>query len=301
METNIQQTPKNFKSGYVALIGKPNVGKSTLMNQFLKQKIAIVSRRPQTTRHRILGILSGDDYQIIFQDTPGIIQPKYELQKTMVQTAQKGISEADEILMMVDAKRIEEADEAVINSLKSIKKPACLIINKVDSVAKETILPIIDKYKEAPEFKEIIPISALSGEGTDDLLEVILKYLPTGFPFYPPEMISNEPERFFVSEFIREQIFVNFGEEVPYSTTVQVEDFTERPGKKDFISAAIIVERDSQKGILIGKGGHALKRVGQEARKEIEAFLDRPVYLQLQVRVKKKWRRDATWVKRFGY
>lgn len=301
MTTETQQTPETFKAGYVALIGKPNVGKSTLMNQFLKQKIAIVSRRPQTTRHRILGILSGDDYQIIFQDTPGIIQPKYELQKTMVQTAQKGISEADVILMMVDAKRIEEDDEAVITSVKSIKKPVCLIINKVDSVAKGTILPIIDKYKDAKEFKEIVPISALSGDGTDDLLKVILKYLPVGFPFYPPEMISNEPERFFVSEFIREQIFVNFGEEVPYSTTVQVEDFTERPGKKDYILASIIVERDSQKGILIGKGGYALKRVGQEARKEIEAFLDRPVYLQLQVRVKKKWRRDATWVKRFGY
>ncbi len=301
MQPATQNNPEHFKAGYVALIGKPNVGKSTLMNQFLKQKIAIVSRRPQTTRHRILGILNGDAYQIIFQDTPGMIQPKYELQKFMVQTAQKSIAEADLILMMIDAKHSEAEDEIVLKPLRSTHKPVCLIINKVDAVAKATLLPVIDQYKDIPEFKEIIPVSALTGEGTDDLLKVILKYLPAGFPFYPPEMISNEPERFFVSEFIREQIFLQFGEEIPYSTTVQVEDFNERPGKKDYILAAIVVERDSQKGILIGKGGHALKRLGQAARKEIETFLERPVYLELQVRVRKKWRKDATWVKRFGY
>ncbi len=301
MQPGTQNLSDNFKAGYVALIGKPNVGKSTLMNQFLKQKIAIVSRRPQTTRHRILGILTGDDYQIIFQDTPGMIQPQYELQKFMVQTAQKSITEADLILMMINAKRIESEDEIVLQTLRSTNKPVCLIINKVDAVARATLLPVIDHYKDMPEFKEIIPVSALTGEGTDDLLKVILKYLPAGFPFYPPEMISNEPERFFVSEFIREQIFLQYGEEIPYSTTVQVEDFNERPGKKDYILAAIVVERDSQKGILIGKGGHALKRLGQAARKEIETFLERPVYLELKVRVRKKWRKDAIWVKRFGY
>ncbi len=292
---------KPFKSGYVVLIGKPNVGKSTLMNQFLKQKVAIVSKRPQTTRHQILGILSEENYQIIFLDTPGLIQPKYELQKSMMKTAQRSISEADLILMMVEARGLQEKDENVLSLLEKFKQPKCLVINKVDITPKEQVLPLIDRFKDGKLFKEMIPISAKTGDGTEDLRSIILSFLPAGEPFYPPEMISSAPERFFVAELIREKIFENFGEEIPYSTAVMIEEYEERPKAKDYVRARIFVERDSQKGILIGKSGHALKKVGQQAREDIEKFLDRPVYLELEVRVRKKWRRDAHWVKRLGY
>ncbi len=291
----------SFRVGYVAIVGKPNVGKSTLMNTLLHQKLAIVSSKPQTTRHRILGILNGDDHQVIFLDTPGLMVPKYLLQEAMVKTARKTMREADLILMMVEATGLLPEDEEVIRLLDNFKVPQFLIINKVDLVPKNSILPLIDRFRSAGRFQEIVPISALKADGLDLLLSLIIKTLPEGEPFYPPDRLSDEPERFFVSEIIREQIFLQYGEEIPYATAVQVEAFEERPEKKDYIRAIIAVEQDSQKGILIGKGGRALKRVGKAAREDIEQFLGRPVFLELKVSVRKKWRKNASLVKRLGY
>lgn len=290
-----------FKAGYVAIVGRPNVGKSTLMNQLIHEKLAIVSPKPQTTRHRILGILTGKNYQAIFLDTPGLIKPNYLLQEAMMETVSKTMKDADLILMMLDASDIRAEDELVLQAVSQSQRPKCLLINKADKVPKLNILPIIDRFRNDAQFKEIIPISALKNDGLEVLLEQILKYLPEGVPFYPPDMVSDEPERFFVAELIREQIFMHFGDEIPYATAVQIEQFEERPGRKDFIRAVISVERSSQKGILIGKQGQALKKIGSAARVQIEQFLERPVYLQLDVRVQKKWRKDPAQVKRFGY
>jgi GTP-binding protein Era len=290
-----------FKSGYVAIVGKPNVGKSTLLNHFLKQKLAIVTPKPQTTRNRILGILNGNHYQVILLDTPGLIEPKYKLQESMVRTAMSTIKEADLILMMIEAQALSEADETVLRSLESSPVHKILVINKVDTIRKEELLPLMDEVKDRKVFREIIPISALKGDGLEDLLNEILKILPQGDPFYPPDIISDEPERFFVAEIIREKIFLCYGEEIPYATAVTIAEFKERSGQKDYIHAKIYVERESQKGILIGKGGKALKRVGQRAREEIETFLGRSVYLQLEVAVKKKWRKDPNLMKSLGF
>ena len=290
-----------FRAGYVAIVGRPNVGKSTLMNRLLRQKLAIVSPKPQTTRHRILGILNEKDHQVIFLDTPGLMEPRYLLQEAMVKTARASMTEADLILMMVEAAGIQAQEEELAASLDHHAIPKFLIINKVDLVKKEQILPMIDRFRSSGVFREIIPISALKADGLDALRSLILDALPAGEPFYPPDVISDEPERFFVSEMIREQIFLNFGEEIPYATTVQVDEFKERKRGKDFIRALIIVEHDSQKGIIIGRGGQALKRVGRMARENIEHFIGRSVFLELQVRVKKKWRKDANLMKQLGY
>ncbi len=291
----------NFKVGYIAIIGKPNVGKSTLMNTFLKRKISIVSPKPQTTRNRILGILNGKDHQVIFLDTPGLITPKYQLQKSLVKTAKSSLKEADIILMMVDVNSKGPGTEPVIENLKSYRIPKFLLINKIDLYPKDYLLPMIDSFNNINIFNEIIPISALYNDGLDALFTSILKNLPLGQPFYPQDVISNEPERFFVSEIIREKMFFLYEKEIPYSTAVQLTEFKERKGKKDFIHAIVIVERESQKGILIGRKGEALKQVGIKARKDIEEFLGRNVYLELEVKVRKKWRRNPAIIKGLGY
>jgi len=299
---NAESNPqKSFRVGYAAIVGKPNVGKSTLMNRLLRQKLAIVSPKPQTTRHRILGILNGRDHQVIFLDTPGLMHPKYRLQKNMVKTAQKTMKEADLILMMVEATGVSTNDENVVHMLNSLKAQKFLLVNKVDLVQKNRLLPLIENFQEMALFQEIVPISALRSDGLDLLLSLILKYLPEGEPFYPPDMVSDEPERFFVSEIIREQIFIHYGEEIPYSAAVQIETFEEKPEHKDYIRAIVNVERDSQKGIIIGKGGQTLKKVGIRARENIEQFLGRPVFLELDVRVKKNWRKNDSLIKRMGY
>ena len=290
-----------FKSGYVVIVGRPNVGKSTLMNALLRQKLSIVSPKPQTTRHRILGILNGDGYQIVFLDTPGLVEPKYLLQEKMLKSARATMGEADLILAMVEAEEIHTDDENMPSLLAPYAVPKFLLINKIDLLPKDRILPVIDHYRATAAFQEIIPVSALHNDGVDLLLTQILKALPKGDPYYPPDIISDEPERFFVSEIIREQIFLQYGEEIPYSTTVQIDEFHEKQEGKDFIRAVIYVERDSQKGILIGKGGGAIKRVGSSSRESIEAFLDRPVFLALDVRVQKKWRKDPKAIRRLGY
>ena len=291
----------NFKAGYIAIMGRPNVGKSTLMNALLERKISIVSPKPQTTRNRVLGILNGKKHQVIFLDTPGLITPKYQLQKSLVNTAKTTLKQADIILLMIDMYSKEPGMESIIKDLKIFPAPKFLLINKIDLFPREHILPLIDSVKNKGLFKEIIPISALHKDGLDILFSAILLHLPSGQPLYPQDVISNEPERFFVSEIIREKIFFLYEKEVPYSTAVQIAEFKEREGRKDFIHALIIVERDSQKGIIIGKQGQALKQVGMKARKDIEAFLGREVYLTLEVRVRKKWRKNTAIIKGLGY
>ena len=292
---------KPFRAGYIAIIGKPNVGKSTLMNHLLEEKLAIVSPRPQTTRNRILGILNGDGYQAIFLDTPGLMEPKYLLQQSLAKTSMSTMEQADLILFLIDAKNISVEDDKIIDILKTKHALKFLIINKIDLVKREQILPIIQTFQAYKIFKEIIPISALKPDGLELLLSLSTASLPESKPFYPADIFTDEPERFFVSEIIREKIFLFYGEEIPYATAVQINTFQEKPGEKDYIRAIIHVERDSQKGILIGKKGQAIKKVGQTARKDIEQFLGRPVFLELDVQVKKKWRKNPVLIKRLGY
>jgi GTP-binding protein Era len=295
----------DFRTGYVAIIGEPNVGKSTLMNALLEQKISIVTAKPQTTRRKILGILNGDGYQAIFLDTPGILKPKYLLQKAMLETVFSAIDDADLVFLMIEAAHPDvepgENGEQVLVSLKRTGKPLFLLINKIDIVPKVELLPIIDHYSKLSIFNEIIPISALNHENLDDLKATLIRHLPIGEPYFPQDAITDQPEKFFVAELIREKVFERYRDEIPYSTEVEVVEFKERKGKKDFISAEISVERNSQKGILIGKAGRALKEVGELARKEIEDFLGRPVFLEMRVKVRQDWRRDERWLKRLGY
>ena len=289
-----QMSFKDFKSGYVAIIGKPNVGKSTLLNSLLKYKLSIVTPKPQTTRHRILGILNGENYQALFIDTPGMIKPAYPLQKLMQKEIRSALEDADLILLMIEPNNLpDESEKRVIESL--LKKPAILVINKVDTVDRRVILPLIEEYSKK-NFKDIFPIAALYNDGVEALKKGIVENLPVGEPFYPPDQITERPEKFFVAEIIREAIFNHYGEEIPYSTTVEIEEFKERGAAKDFIKAIIYTERDSQKAILIGKDGRALKKVGSVARENIEYFLNHSVYLELWVKVKEAWRSDETFI-----
>jgi len=285
----------------VALAGRPNVGKSTLMNALIAEKLAIVSPKPQTTRRRVLGILNGTDYQVILLDTPGWLTPKYLLQKAMTQAVEAALADADLVLMITEAGVPEEADDPVLDLMRTVRQPRLLAINKIDRIEKTLLLPQIDALHQAALFEAVIPISALKKDGLDVLLEQIRIRLPAGEPFYPPDMLSDAPERFFVGELIREQIFHRFQDEIPYATAVHIQTFEENPGRKDLIEAVITVERDSQKAILIGKGGKALKEIGTAGRAAIEAFLERPVFLKLVVRVRKKWRQDRHLLRQFGY
>lgn len=288
-----------FRSGYVSIIGKTNVGKSTLLNQLLRFKLSIVTPKPQTTRKRVIGILNGQGYQIIFIDTPGIIEPKYTLQEVMMKYVKTAMDDADIILYMVDVS--EGSFEEIGGKIRRLNKPVILLLNKIDLIKKDSILPIIEGYNKAYTFEAIIPISALKNDGTDRVVDEIVRLLPEGHPYYPTDYITPVEERFFVSEIIREKVFLLYGEEIPYSTHVEIEEFKEREKGKDYIRAIVYVERDSQKGILIGKGGEALKRVGREARMEIEAFLGRPVFLELFVKVSEDWRKKQIRLKEFGY
>ncbi|MDP2209529.1 MAG: GTPase Era [Bacteroidota bacterium] len=302
-ETSILKQ-ENFRCGYVVIVGEPNVGKSTLMNTLLGQKISIVTNKPQTTRHKLLGILSSESYQIIFLDTPGLLKPKYKLQSFMMDAAYSAINDADVVFMMVDAEeKVDKKNDYDItfDLIKKINKPTFLVINKVDLVKKFSLLPIIDFYSNKFPFVEIFPISALNGIGTDDLLKSVVDSLPLHPPYYPTDSVSDASERFFVSEIIREKIFEKYKQEIPYSTTVEIIEFKERKVKKDFISAEIYVERQSQKGILIGKKGEALKAIGESARADLEKFLGRSVFLDLHVKVREKWRDSEAWLNRLGY
>lgn len=291
-------SPEDFRSGYIALIGKPNVGKSTLLNALLGQKLSIVTRKAQTTRHRILGILTEQDCQIIFLDTPGIMRPNTRLDQSMMRKVKESVSDADLVVFMADAR----ATEPDLHSLESIvHRPAILAINKIDLVKQETLLPMIEAYMDLRPFEAVVPISALKGRKLTALMHEIREHMSPGPAFYPPEMLSEHPERFFVSEIIREKVFEKFRQEVPYSVAVTIVNFVERPAQKDLIEADIIVEQSSQKGILIGSGGIALKSIGIAARQDIEIFLNRKVYLKLFVRVRKNWRNREAFLRSFGY
>jgi GTP-binding protein Era len=295
----------SFRCGYVAIIGEPNVGKSTLMNGLIGQKLSIVTPKPQTTRHKVLGLLSTNEHQVIFLDTPGIIKPKYLLHEAMMAFASSALEDADVVLFMIDATDpkvgIDLTREEAFSRLTGLRKPVFLVINKADAVNKVEILPVMEFYSRAFAFKEIFPISALKLDGTQGLLMAIVSQLPIHSPYYPLDIVSEQDERFFVSEIIREKIFEKYQQEIPYSTTVAIVEFKEREEGKTFISADIYVERDSQKGILIGKQGAALKQIGRWARKDIETFLQHTVFLELRVKVRKDWREDKEWLARFGY
>ncbi len=293
-------TQKQYRAGYVAIVGKPNVGKSTLLNALLGQKISIITPKPQTTRHRILGILSRESFQAIFLDTPGLIDPRYKLQKYMVGKVHQAVADADVAIVMTEVTDPDIPD-SLLEEIKKQSVPSFLILNKCDMINRNEALPVIESFHGKNIFDEIIPVSALKAEGVDEIEKTIEKYLPVHPPYYPPDIVSEHPERFFVAELIREQIFLRFSQEVPYSTAVQIIEFKEREGRKDVIRAEIIVDRESQKPILIGKGGKKLKELGTAAREQIELFLDRPVFLELFVKSRDKWRDDDQWLKRLGY
>ena len=295
-----EQNP--FKSGYVSIIGEPNVGKSTLLNAVIGEKLAIVTPKPQTTRNRITGILTADSHQIIFLDTPGVLTPKYRLHDQMVKTAYTAITDADIVLYMIDVSRLNSGiEEKILDQLKKAAQQVILVINKIDLISNPTLLPIIASYQEKFPFLEIIPISATTGDGVLQLRETIVKHIPEGPPYFPPDQLSDLPKRFFISETIREKIFLRTNQEIPYASSVVVEEFKERPNGKIYISAMLYVERQSQKGILVGKGGQTIKKIGQLARTEIEQFLEKTVFLDLRVSVKADWRRDERKLKDMGY
>lgn len=290
-----------FKSGFVSIIGRPNVGKSTLLNAILGEKIAIVSPKPQTTRNRIRGIKNVEDAQIIFLDTPGIHYAKGYLNEFMVKEAISAIQDVDVIVYIVEAsKTLGKDDSLIIDNLRRIKSPAILGINKTDITRKENILPLIAEYSKLYTFKEIIPISAIRGEGIEALLKIVAKLLPEGPKYFPEDILTDLPERFIVAEIVREKIFKLTRQEIPYSTAVVIDSFKENP-KIVSISATINVERDSQKGIIIGKGGKMLKEIGTLARIDIEKLLGAKVYLELFVKVEKDWTKDKKLLKEFGY
>ncbi len=294
------------KSGYVAILGKPNVGKSTLMNAMLGQKLSIVTSKPQTTRKRILGILTDEDYQIIFLDTPGILEPSYLLQKKMMEDVDVSVHDADLIILMIDV----EADPSGENTLKDQFvselltkniRPKILLINKIDLSTQEHVKTLIQKFEESKKFISVIPISASLSYNITSLLNVIIEHLPVQPKFYPDDIVADANERFFVSEIIREKVLELYKEEIPYSCEVLIADFKERNEGKDFIQAEIVVEKESQKGIIIGKQGSAIKKLGEIARGSIEEFLQKEVFLELRVKVRKKWRSDEKMLKSFGY
>lgn len=290
----------DFKAGYVSIIGKTNVGKSTLLNQLLMYKLSIVTPRPQTTRKRVIGILNGEGYQIIFIDTPGIIEPRYRLHEIMMKYVKMAMEDADIILYMVDVS-LDTPVEDIKRSIREGGKPVILLLNKIDLIKKELLLSMIDEYSKVYPFKAIIPISALKNDGLDRVVNEIIQWLPQSPPYYPSDYITPEQERFFVSEIIREKVFLFYGEEIPYSTHVEIEEFKERQKGRYYIRATIYVEKESQKGILIGKDGQALKRVGREARQEIDGFLDHPVFLELFVKVSEGWRKKEGRLRELGY
>ena len=297
---------QDFKSGYVSIIGAPNVGKSTLLNTILGQKLAIVTPKPQTTRNQIRGIVTTDTHQIIFVDTPGLMDPKYLLQSEMVRTAYGAMRDADVILLVVDVSGQNEAIETeIIEQIRRLKRAKkILVLNKVDLVNKRTLLPLIEDFNEKSLFDEIVPISAKTGDGVSSLLEQVAAFLPFGPLYYPADQLSDLPERFFISETVREKLLLITKREVPYSCAVVVEEFEKRKRRNSdeilYIRAIIYAEKQTQKQIIIGKGGNIVKRVGELARLDIEKFLETPVYLELYVTVKTNWRRDSQKLKELG-
>jgi len=288
-----------MKSGFVNIFGKPNAGKSTLLNALMGEKMAIVSPKVQTTRHRIKAILTSNQYQIIFSDTPGIIEPKYKLHEKMMQAVKSSLEDADVALLITDAGEDQEESHAIFSSLR-LKMPALVILNKADYVKPEQINAAKEFYTKQSYCRQVLVISALKKKGIDELLKAVVALLPEGLPFYDGDDLSDLPTKFFVGEMIREKIFMLFGDEIPYHTTVLVQEFKEKATLIK-IQADIIVQRDTQKGIILGEGGKMIKELGTRARKDIEEFLGSKVFLELFVKVRPKWRDNELQLREYGY
>ena len=288
------------KSGFVNIIGNPNVGKSTLMNTLVGERLSIITSKAQTTRHRILGIVNDENHQIIFSDTPGVLEPAYKMHQSMMTFVKSALTDADIILFMVEVKENRFKDDDILNKLKKTSTPILLLINKIDEVDQQFLEEKVAFWKKEIPQAEIYPLSALHNFNIDNIFERIKELLPEGEPYYEKDALTDKPEKFFVAEIIREKILLNYQKEIPYSCEVEVEEY------KEFadiikIRANIIVARDSQKGIIIGHQGKGLKKVGTEARKDIETFVQKKVFLELYVKVSKDWRDNDNQLKRFGY
>lgn len=293
---------KSFKSGFVAIVGRPNVGKSTFMNYVLGQKIAIMSDKAQTTRNKIQGVYTKDNAQIVFLDTPGIHKPKHELGEFMVKSAYSALKEVDAVLFMVNvSEKRGPGDDFIIEKLKGIKTPIFLVLNKIDLVTPEVLLERVESYKDAIDFAGVFPISVLQGNNVNELMEALIEALPEGPQYYPADQITDHPEYFVVSELIREKILQLTQEEIPHSVAVTVDKMQKDEFDKVHVYANIIVERKSQKGIIIGKGGRLLKEIGTRARRDIQQLLGNKVYLELWVKVEKDWRKRKSNLQEYGY
>ena len=288
------------QAGFVNIIGKPNVGKSTLMNAMIGENLSIITSKAQTTRHRILGIVNGDNFQIVYSDTPGLLKPGYKLQEYMLKFARKAISDADIVLFVTDPKEDKEGAGETLEHLQKLKVPLLVLINKIDLSNEKQVMDLMKEWQEALPKARVIPISALEKFNLEKVFALILENLPESPPYYPKDELTDKSERFFVSEIIREKILLNYQQEIPYSVEVEVDSFKETE-KIINISCFIYVERDSQKGILIGHHGKGLKKVGSQARVDIENFLGKKVFLETRVKVKKDWRNDGRFLKQSGY
>ena len=288
------------KAGFVNIIGNPNVGKSTLMNAFVGEKLSIITSKAQTTRHRILGIVNGDDFQVVLSDTPGIIKPAYELQESMMDFVKSAFEDADVLIYMVEIGEQELKDEAFFNKITHSKIPVLLLLNKIDKSNQEQLESQVQIWAEKVPNAEIFPISALEGFNIKEVFNRILELLPESPAFYPKDQLTDKPERFFINETIREKILLYYKKEIPYAVEIETEEFLEEESIIR-IRAVIMVERDTQKGIIIGHKGSALKRVGIEARKDLEAFFGKQIHLEMYVKVNKNWRSNQNQLKRFGY
>jgi len=288
------------KAGFVNIIGNPNVGKSTLMNALVGERLSIITSKAQTTRHRILGIVNGEDFQIMFSDTPGIIKPAYELQESMMNFVKSAFEDADILIYMVEIGEKELKDESFFQKIKNTKTPVLLLINKIDKSTQEVVEEKISFWKEKVPNAIVYPISALENFNIQTVMDKIIEVLPESPAFYPKDQLTDKPERFFVNEAIREKILMHYKKEIPYAVEIDTEEFFE-DDKIIKIRSVIMVERETQKGIIIGHKGSALKRVGTEARKDLEQFFGKKIFLELYVKVNKNWRSNTNQLKRFGY
>ncbi len=298
------ETKNGYKSGFISIIGRPNVGKSTFLNRVIGQKIAIMSDKPQTTRNKVQGVLTTNDSQMIFIDTPGIHKPKHKLGDFMLKVSKNTLREVDVIMFMVNAEqKLGKGDEFILEMLAGNSTPVFLVINKIDQIHPDELIGIIESYKDRYDFAEIVPISALQGNNVESLLTTLTKYLPEGPQYYPADQVTDHPERFIISELIREKVLHLTREEIPHSIAVVIDKIRRDEENEDkiHVAATIIVERDSQKGIVIGKRGALLKEVGTRARKDIEMLLGSKVYLELWVKVQKDWRNKSTHLRDFGF
>jgi GTP-binding protein Era len=290
---------KTFKAGFVSIVGKPNVGKSSLMNRIIGENVSITTAKAQTTRHRIMGILNGDDYQIVYSDTPGILEPRYSLHEAMMSYVKVSLEDADVILLVTELQ--DTFDETLFGRFRKMEKPILLLVNKADLGRGSQAADKVQYWKETlPNAREVIPVSAKTGLHVDKILETVKEYMPVHPPFFPQDQFTDRPERFFAAEIVREKIFLNYEQEVPYSCEVAINSFKD---EQDIlrISVEIYVERDSQKGIIIGKSGASLKKVGTEARKDMEVFFGKKVFLETHVKVAADWRKEKNRLRQFGY